>query len=104
MPDPILGLLSFVGLAVYSVIGGVVGTAVIHVCGDCGYRGRDAYMKGLAGRNGGDADAWIGFGFAAALWPVAVALGAICGVFAGPVWVAHKVGRYVAVAQLKEGV
>ena len=105
-PDPILGLLCFVGLAVYSVIGGAVGTFAVNTLGEIGYRGRENYMKALAGTNDRAHDdqvgVWIGFGFAAILWPAVVAVTIVSCIFAGPVWLAHKVGRYTAAAQLKQ--
>lgn len=103
-PDPILGLLSFVGLLVYGAVGGVVGTMTVRLFeGAPTNRGTYTLMRGLAGVQGGDTDGLIGFGFAAALWPIVVALAIVASVCAGPVLVAHRVGRYIAAAQIKDG-
>ena len=106
MPDPVLALASFVGLLTYAVVGGVVGTATIRFWDRMGwgYSSGD-YLKGIAGTPGGDDDAWLGFGFAAALWPAILAVTAVAGsVFAvgfGPFWITRRVGRYAAIALIE---
>lgn len=106
-PDPILALLSFAGLMVYGVIGGVVGIATVRLFDPkVGSERNCSYIRGIAGEPGMDTDAWIGFTFAAALWPAVIALGIAGGAIAGvailPIWSCRRVGKYLARAQIKE--
>ena len=104
-PDPILGLLCFVGLLLYGAIGGVLGTVAVRFLGDSerDLKSRNSYTRGIAGK-GGDEDGWIGFGFVAALWPAALGLalglaiivGVLFVVFALPVIITRQIGIYSA--------
>lgn len=102
MPDPILGLLSFVGLLAYGAIGGVVGSAAVRILGtkdaDTSFRGYGSHrhLRAIAGLNGADDEAWVGFSCAAVFWPVTVALGFVGALCYGPYWLALKCGQYSA--------
>lgn len=108
-PDPVLALLAFLGLLLYALLGGVVGTMTVRLFDSDVKRGSYGYIRGLADQ-GGDPDAWIGFWFAAVLWPLVIGVGiplliggvGAVAVLCGPVWIMHRVGRYVAAAQIKE--
>ena len=105
-PDPILALLSLVGLFVYGGVGAIVGTLTLRVFdGWDGNTGNSSYLRGIA-KKGGDEDGWVGFGFASTLWPVVLSIGivvaACMAVAIGPVWCSVRIGTYVAAAQIKE--
>lgn len=108
MPDPMLALVSFVGLLGYSVVGGLVGAASVRLLGEKepGYSGRGygtyRHLRAIAGLPHADSEGWVGFARAAVFWPVAVAGAAVVGVGYGPYWITRHVGRYAAVAMLKE--
>ena len=103
MPDPILALVSFVGLFVYAVVGGAIGTLAVRAVDSIGLGYNSGnYLKGIAKKRGGDDDAWLGLFFAALLWPAVAAL-AVAGItLAGPIWLSGKVASYTAAAQIKE--
>jgi len=89
MPIPVLALLSFVGLVVYGMVGAVVGAVTVRALGG------KPDMRQLADDLFNSPDFGV-FGWAATLWPAWLAMVAIGGLFAVPVWCAGKVGSYVA--------
>ncbi len=129
MPDPILGLVCLVGLFAYSAVGAVVGALTVRVFDSDLKIDRGGYVRGIAGWKGmrtatermyggeyqrefyGDNDGWIYFTIAAVFWPavlaggiaVAVSAASLFATLVGPVFVAKKIGRYLALAQIKDG-
>lgn len=97
-PDPILGLLAFVGLCVYSVIGGAVGATALRIISP------KVYHKHLAGvkKYGYSGEVHLTFWPFVILWPAAVALLAPAAILMGPAWISRKVGVWTAKAQIKE--
>ena len=96
-PDPILALLSVVGLFAYTAIGSVV--SVLHLTK--GFKWQLAAGQWLHKNQRGNyckAD-WSGPIANAVFWPVLAAgyalVGIVCGVFGGPVWLGKHVIPYV---------
>lgn len=111
MPDPVLALVSLVGLGMYAVVSGIMASAVVRLWDEAfGDPPSDstAYasaVRSLAGKYS-NCDGWVGFWLVAAFWPIVVpaiiAALAVIAIFAGPVWLTHRVGKYIAAAQIKE--
>lgn len=80
-PDPVLGLLSFLGLTLYAIIGAAVGTLTIKAIKPSSY------------------DIKPVFGLSAGLWPIwiptVMAGGVIGAIVIGPLWCCVRVGKYL---------
>ena len=100
MPDPVIAIAAFVGLCMYAVVGGIVGTMTVKLFEKVIEVGDVSYLAGKSSTYGDCS--WTGFGFAAVLWPAVLVLELATGLLAGPTFLAYRVGRYVASAQLKE--
>src|ERR1017187_6030288 len=108
-PDPILALLSFVGLCGYAVLGGVFGTLFVRLCS------KEKYLEAIKSRQYtgkiGDyyhsstyaSEGWAIFVVGAVLWPAMVPLGVCAVALYGPIWLSTRIGSYVAKAQLETG-
>jgi hypothetical protein len=102
-PIPILVLLSFIGLILYGTIGYIAMFFVFkYVNPDRQYYKRQ--MRALAGRPHGDSDVFQAFVPAVAIWPalvtIALWVGTVVALAAGPIWVTRKIGAYVGNAAL----
>jgi hypothetical protein len=106
-PDPILALLSIVGLFLYLAVGAVLATVAMRLMDpQKPKRKREGpSIQAIAG-NGGNPTAWIGWWAMALIWPAMIALvipAACCfALFAGPVLIARNIGKYTAGALVKE--
>lgn len=92
MPDPIIALLSFVGLCSYSVVGSVV--AVLHLKKGFGWSlHSDQWYQG-----DGEAITSGAPVLGAVFWPLLAAGWIVVGVFYGPIRLGRAVVNYTAAA------
>lgn len=95
-PDPILALLSLVGLGFYAVAGGAVAALTVRLFDTPGRK----YTRDLL--HGGVTGAAPGAVFAALFWPAWVGCLIVVALGWGPGWLAFRTCKYIAAATLKE--